>query len=88
MESGMTTFEAFKTLGIPQDAREYGVAVAILRAFRVANIVLLTNNPAKVEAVQRGGFMSVRREPSIMRTSRPELAAYLKSKAIQLGHWM
>lgn len=83
---GMTTSEAYTSLGLPPDNRDYRPALAILFRFNLLRIQLITNNPAKLDAVTRGGIEIVRRIPSIMQTTDPYLLKYLDSKAQQLGH--
>ena len=86
MEMGMTPSEAYTTLGLPSDNRDYSPAVAILFRFDLLRIQLITNNPLKLDAVTRSGIEIVRRIPSIINTTDPSLLKYLDSKVRQFGH--
>jgi hypothetical protein len=47
---GLDTFDANTTLGFDDDERDYGIAARMLRMLDCTQIVLLTNNPAKLKA--------------------------------------
>lgn len=86
MDSGMTSAQAFETLGQPPDARGYAHAVAALRAFNVSSVALITNNPAKITAVEAGGVRVAERVPTVMPTADGALLRLLRSKADDFGH--
>jgi 3,4-dihydroxy 2-butanone 4-phosphate synthase/GTP cyclohydrolase II len=46
-EQGMDTYEANLHLGLPMDARDYGVGAQILSDLGVSKMKLMTNNPKK-----------------------------------------
>jgi GTP cyclohydrolase II len=46
-ERGFDTVEANRELGLPDDAREYESAAAILRQLNVQSVRLISNNPKK-----------------------------------------
>jgi GTP cyclohydrolase II len=48
---GLDTFAANRALGLPEDARDYAAATAMLAALGVQSVRLLTNNPDKVDAL-------------------------------------
>ena len=50
-DAGADTVDANLELGLPVDAREYSVAAQMLADLGVRSVRLLTNNPAKVEAL-------------------------------------
>src|SRR5581483_4906955 len=54
-DRGANTLEANVKLGLPADARTYDEAAAILRALGVQSVRLMTNNPAKVAALESHG---------------------------------
>ncbi|QFQ29227.2 3,4-dihydroxy-2-butanone-4-phosphate synthase [Janibacter melonis] len=83
-DAGADTVEAQIALGLPVDAREYGAAVAVLHDLGLTDVELMTNNPAKVEALQRGEI-AVRRVP-IHVGEGPDNAGYLATKRDRLGH--
>ena len=84
-QAGADTVEANRLLGLPDDARDYTMAAAMLRQLGVARVRLLTNNPAKVEALQRLGIEVVDRLPLHM-ASNPHNQAYLRTKSSRMGH--
>lgn len=86
-DEGADTVEANHQLGLPADARDFGIAVAMLHTLKVKQLRLLTNNPRKLDELQRAGFDVVERVP-IQIASNPHNAAYLETKARKLGHWL
>jgi 3,4-dihydroxy 2-butanone 4-phosphate synthase/GTP cyclohydrolase II len=82
---GLDTVEANQALGLPVDAREYGIGAQILRDLGVRRMRLLTNNPAKYGGLSGFGLEIVERVP-IVTGVRPENANYLATKAAKLGH--
>ncbi len=60
-EQGLDTVEANLRLGHPEDARTYDAARDMLRDLGVRSVRLMTNNPAKVEALEEFGFSIVER---------------------------
>jgi GTP cyclohydrolase II len=58
---GFDRFGAYARLGFEHDLRSYGEAVRVLRLLTIDRCVLLTNNPAKVQALATAGI-AVRRE--------------------------
>ncbi len=55
-EQGLNTYEANEKLGLPLDARNYDDAISILKILGYTSITLITNNPAKEEAVKAVGI--------------------------------
>ena len=55
-EQGLNTYEANEELGLPLDARTYDDAISILKILGYTSITLITNNPAKEEAVKSAGI--------------------------------
>lgn len=82
---GLDTVEANERLGLPVDAREYGIGAQILADLGVRRMRLLTNNPAKYRGLSGFGLEIVERVP-IVTEVRPENARYLETKARKLGH--
>ncbi len=84
-DEGRDTVEANIDLGWPADRREYGAAAAILQDLGIAHVTLLTNNPAKVAGLRAHGIdVAEVRGLEVGRT--PHNAAYLDTKARQMGH--
>lgn len=85
-QAGADTVEANRLLGLPDDARDYAVAADMLRGMGVQRVRLLTNNPAKVDALQRLGIEVVERVP-LHTPSNPHNAGYLRTKSRRMGHY-
>lgn len=84
---GRDTVEANVDLGLPVDARRYDVANQILRHLGVARVRLLSNNPAKVAALEDAG-VHVTERVSLLVPPNPENSGYLQTKARRLGHYL
>jgi GTP cyclohydrolase II len=84
-DTGLDTVDANLALGLPVDAREYGSAAAILQHLGLREIRLLTNNPAKLRALQLHGVDVVERVPIEIRPNSAN-QQYLKTKAVRMGH--
>jgi 3,4-dihydroxy 2-butanone 4-phosphate synthase/GTP cyclohydrolase II len=83
-DDGADTVDANLKLGLPVDAREYSVAAQLLDDLGVRSVQLLTNNPAKVDALAAHGF-GVTRIP-LPPLATPHNLAYLTTKRDRLGH--
>ena len=84
-EDGLDTVDANLEQGLPADAREYSVAGHILADLGLASMEVLSNNPAKVEALSGYG-------PVVLGRTRVEIAPshsnikYLRTKRDRMGH--
>ena len=85
-QAGADTVEANRLLGLPDDARDYTVAADMLGQLGVRRVRLLTNNPAKVAALQRLGIDVVERLPLHM-PPNPHNQGYLMTKSRRMGHY-
>jgi GTP cyclohydrolase II len=83
--SGHDTVDANRLLGLPDDARDYGAAAAMLEHLGVASIRLMTNNPDKVKALRALGVAIDRRSPVVV-GHNPFSAPYLEAKRLRMGH--
>lgn len=83
--NGHDTVDANRLLGLPDDARDYAPAAAMLEYLGVASIRLLTNNPLKLQAMQALGVRVLARMPAVVRPNRHS-AAYLEAKRLRMGH--
>jgi 3,4-dihydroxy 2-butanone 4-phosphate synthase/GTP cyclohydrolase II len=83
-EEGKDTVEANIELGFPPDMRSYGIAAQILMDLGVKNILLMTNNPLKIEELRKYNF-NVKRKPIEVEPSCENLE-YLKTKKEKMGH--
>ena len=84
-DKGLDTVEANEILGFLPDAREYNVAAAMFEALQVKSIRLLTNNPAKLSALQDAGIEVAERVPHQMVASQHN-QHYLATKTKKFGH--
>jgi GTP cyclohydrolase II len=82
---GHDTVDANRLLGLPDDAREYGAAAAMIDALGIRSLRLMTNNPAKEDALVKLGVRVVGREPAVVSTN-PWSAGYLETKRQRMGH--
>ncbi|MDQ3945387.1 MAG: GTP cyclohydrolase II [Actinomycetota bacterium] len=84
-ERGADTVDANLRLGLPVDSRSYTEAAAVLRALQIRSVRLLTNNPAKVEALRRAGIDVHEVRPMAVAGHVRNLD-YLRTKEARLGH--
>lgn len=84
-DSGLDTVEANEKLGFKADQREFALPAEILKALGVTEVRLLSNNPDKVAALERGGIKVVERLPCEVSPSA-HAEEYLKTKKEKLGH--
>jgi 3,4-dihydroxy 2-butanone 4-phosphate synthase/GTP cyclohydrolase II len=84
-DNGRDTVDANLDLGLPVDAREYSAAAHILHDLGVRSVLLLTNNPAKVEGLVSGGVEVVARLPLCIRPNVHNIG-YLGKKRDRMGH--
>ncbi|MEN3357565.1 MAG: cyclohydrolase [Mycobacteriales bacterium] len=79
-DAGLDTYEANLALGHGEDERDYTAAAQMLAALGVEHVALLSNNPDKVEQLDRLGVTVVERVPTGIYLG-PANAAYLAAKA-------
>lgn len=84
-DKGMDTVEANLALGFEEDEREYSQACAILKDLGVGSIILMTNNPDKIDSMARFGI-SVEKAERIEVGTCEHNVAYLRTKKDKMGH--
>jgi len=84
-DKGLDTVDANVELGFPADARQYDVAADMLRDVGVSSVDLMTNNPAKIEALTSLGIGVAKRVPLIVAAKQAN-EQYLHTKADRMGH--
>lgn len=84
-DQGADTVEANEQLGFKADLRGYELPGQILRWFGLKSIRLLSNNPEKVEAVERAGVEVAERVPCEV-AAIESTEAYLRTKKEKMGH--
>lgn len=84
-DEGFDTVDANVNLGLPVDARDYGVGAQILYDLGVRSMRILTNNPKKRAGIEGYGLSIIEQVPlSVDPTD--ENRGYLETKAARLGH--
>ena len=84
-EQGFDTYEANLQLGLPMDARDYGVGAQILNDLGVSKMKLMTNNPKKRVGLIGYGLEIVD-NVSIEIPPNQYNKKYLQSKRDKAGH--
>ncbi len=84
-EEGADTMEANLMLGLPADARDYGVGAQILRHLGVTKLRLMTNNPKKRVGLMGYGLEIVETVPLEV-LPNPHNHQYLMTKRDKMGH--
>lgn len=86
-DRGLDTVDANLALGFEDDERDYAVAAHMLASLTLRSVRLLTNNPRKVEGLQRCGICVVDRIPHVI-TANDHNRFYLETKASRSGHFI
>jgi GTP cyclohydrolase II len=84
-DEGFDTLEANARLGLPEEARDFPVAARMLALLGVASVRLMTNNPAKVAALEAAGTTVAERVAHSL-PANPHNARYLATKRDRAGH--
>lgn len=84
-EEGYDTVDANLKLGFAPDLRNYKIACLMLKELGVKSIDLLTNNPDKIEQVEKYNIKVNKRVPIEIHSNHID-RIYLKTKADRMGH--
>ena len=84
-EQGLDTLQADRHLGFRADERDYAVACAMLKDLGITRVVLLTNNPNKIAALDVCEIEVVSRMP-LPAPANMHNAHYLRTKRKHAGH--
>lgn len=84
-DQGLDTVDANIEIGAPIDARDYDLAAQILFDLGFPRIRLLTNNPAKVDALRAAGLIVAERLPVISSPTQYN-ERYLSTKKERMAH--
>ena len=86
-DQGFDTVDANTRLGLPDEARDFPTAARMLMLLGVHSIRLMTNNPAKVAALEAQGVRIAERVPHSL-PDNPHNARYLATKRDRAGHFL
>jgi len=84
-DQGADTVEANQQLGFEADLRGYELAGAILVHMGIRAVRLMSNNPEKIEALERAGVRVTERVPCIAEPVE-STEDYMRTKKAKLGH--
>ncbi|APA98187.1 bifunctional 3,4-dihydroxy-2-butanone-4-phosphate synthase/GTP cyclohydrolase II [Nocardia seriolae] len=84
-DGGADTVDANLDLGLPADARDYGIGAQILVDLGITSMRLLTNNPDKRAGIEGYGLSISERVPMPVRANKHNLR-YLRTKRDRMGH--
>lgn len=84
-DAGFDTVEANLHLGFDDDLRDYEISAEMIKLLGVESIVLMTNNPKKVQGLTDAGVKITDRK-AIKTTPNPHNLNYLETKRIKSGH--
>lgn len=84
-DRGADTVEANEQLGFEADLRNYRLPAEILLYLRVSRVRLLSNNPKKIQALERAGLQVAERIPCLA-PPLDSTEAYLRAKKEKMGH--
>ena len=86
-DDGLDTVQANHHLGFNEDERDYEIVSAMANYLEINTIDLMTNNPKKINAIQKFG-LKVNKRIAIKSKSNDHNKSYLNTKAKKLGHLM
>jgi 3,4-dihydroxy 2-butanone 4-phosphate synthase/GTP cyclohydrolase II len=84
-DAGHDTIDANLALGLPADARDYGIGAQMLADLGVRGLRLMSNNPAKRAGLEGYGLTIVGRV-ALPVAHTPENLRYLTTKRDRMGH--
>ena len=86
-DQGADTVEANEQLGFGADMRDYSICGPMLKHIGVKSVILMTNNPRKIKALEKMGIEISGRAP-IETERNPHNSRYLSTKSGKLGHYL
>ncbi len=84
-DQGLDTVEANIEVGAPIDSRDYALAARVLRDLGMSEIRLLSNNPAKEQALKALGIRVAERVPIVVAPNKFN-KRYLETKRARMAH--
>ena len=86
-DQGHDTVEANHLLGFKDDLRDFAVAAQIIKDFEIKSINILTNNPKKIESLEKYGI-NVKERIDSETEPTTENKKYLETKRDKMGHYI
>lgn len=86
-DQGYDTVDSNHKLGFPTDKRDWDSAAAVLRRLKIYEFDLLTNNPAKVEEMEKRGLI-IRKRIGLQTSPTRFNQNYLETKRARMGHFI
>ena len=86
-DGGADTVEANERLGFAADQRDYSICQPMLDHLGIRSVLLMTNNPRKVKALEGFGVRVAERRPLEIGLNQHN-HKYLATKAGKLGHML
>lgn len=86
-DKGYDTYDANVALGHEPDLRDYFVACLVLKDLGIQSIRLLSNNPDKIQQLEKNGIKVAERIPLKNDLANEHNREYLRTKAEKFGHY-
>ncbi|MEP5153512.1 GTP cyclohydrolase II [Planktotalea sp.] len=86
-DQGFDTVQANHRLGFEDDERDFRIGSALLKKLGIENVRLLTNNPKKIDMMEKTGVTVSERVP-LKVGENPFNTGYLQTKAHKSGHML
>ena len=84
-DRGLDTVEANEQLGFAADLRGYQMPVEILQFLGLKSVRFMSNNPKKIEALEKAGITVAERVSAVTEAVESS-ESYLRTKREKLGH--
>ena len=84
-DEGFDTVEANHRLGFEDDERNFEVGASILKELKITSIRLMTNNPRKIQLLEKNG-VNVSERLALIVDKNEFNTQYLGTKATKSGH--
>jgi len=85
-EHGLDTVDANLALGLPAEMRDYSAVQTVLDDLGVRSILLMTNNPFKVQELLSHGIVVKGTLPVVVPPNAQATQKYLETKRRRMGH--
>jgi GTP cyclohydrolase II len=86
-DRGFDTVEANLALGFRDEERDFAVAAHMIQSLRIRSVKLMTNNPYKINELEKNGVVIEARLPHEL-PPNPHNRFYLETKLTKMGHYL